>query len=1476
MKVTPIDGPLPNEHIQATSPVMRPETVDADARLRLNFWAGRSLSGTALELEQKHRADRMVWRGRVATPGIVTGLEVALEHLEPPPAPAPAPGPLDPSRYFVHVLPGQGFLASGEDIVVPRPLRVPLENVPVHYLRVGGSNRALPAEARLPDVTASRRVSAGWFVFDVDDLPGVPMPWAAVLLLCPAEFDTFARVDPTDPCDLDPSRDAFADQRRVDSCVLRLCRLPVRIESRPDLANLNDPQWRNRLANALFEDDLLVPLRQHLRRRDTPEGPRWDTVLAGAELLRWELLGVPLALLSAEGVGAERHFFLDRASMARAGGLAKFRSRPAARLTTSADEGDIALSSPGAGAPLTWRARVDQLAEEIGAFATSTEDDIVALRDRFRFVPPAGFLPRSSLRFLTSAQALALHGRSDQPPDRAGVNHFFPDSFTVEAVPVAVEDLDAALAASASLAPYDFSVGGDAVRVLVPIPQRVFDPQALVVEVEDPVFAQAVARFVAARQDWRQRRDFVRGRRDALKEITNGKPPVVPAPPLEPDQVEPEPTETAASLGFTAAWNSPTDTPGPWDLRVTLAAARAVTAASTLFARLKVDQDATPSRIEIRWRTAQDERVFVWTEPPLPPLEQADQAGQPLATPLWRRFTATGAQLGLRGAVTQITLHVEGGRVALATAGEMRFDERIGDLGEVMWWRAEDTGPPPEFSGGDWTKIPVGALAGQLLAPFEARYEPVFPDERPQADRLKDVESALNPADITARTVTMSIAKDGLERVLTELDAEADEADDFIDAFFTRAQVNLYRIRKLVVGETAAQKLLVNPALATIAEQETANASAQELRSFVGAAKQRTVTAAAVNAALGITQAGDPGGGGGGERGRGGFAVVDVNPAIVAARVEVAARVLDRSTVDRVAAARAAAIADKGVVLQDIRGDRPETGPTLPPRGLSIGQRFVEPPATKNLSYARAALREFLTRLPGLRLPLIGDVLAADGKTAVRLADLQGRSPQRDGKTTDTLREEAVAKLIAVDRVTTDTDEAEVTLAALDFTEIKAATLRTMEALVERRRAAIQNGLETLALIAAQRDAAAARVLVIEGSLAEARHDVSVARALRQEEQQRVAAINDRRDSLIHDEVRFLAYVRPRTVDPVRRNLTYWKLDPAEAVATLPACLRRHDEPPAELSAYVQLFRHAPARWFTMLRPLIATLNTPGKLVALLDSARSAALSFASLDVTSAVRASAAAVQFTVLGAHQVIGTLRQKTTQIQIADVRDRAWTDLHRDAEDHAAVGDLLSERHGSRAVSAAAAAELDRIGQVATCLHAEFAAIAPAIRLAWIERFSQFDRPALLRDLTVLPQYGQIDRTTRRRLQEFVDWIFGRVDGSQGDAVNLMNDLVRLCLLLASHAPVNQIIAGHVPRPTLVRPGIQIPIRPLNPELVRVGMEFHVWQDARVVARGRVDDLKTGEVSARVEHVEAQTTTIDSTMRVQFVPVALSLIR
>ena len=132
-----------------------------------------------------------------------------------------------------------------------------------------------------------------------------------------------------------------------------------------------------------------------------------NTVLREAQLFPWHLLGLPLALVSSERVpdAAIRTYFLDRASVARPGGLPRPRTRPAVRLATG--DTDAALDPPGAGTPSTWRARVDQFAEHIGAFDARTADDVTALASRFRFVPPAGFLPRAALELLTTAQALA-------------------------------------------------------------------------------------------------------------------------------------------------------------------------------------------------------------------------------------------------------------------------------------------------------------------------------------------------------------------------------------------------------------------------------------------------------------------------------------------------------------------------------------------------------------------------------------------------------------------------------------------------------------------------------------------------------------------------------------------------------------------------------------------------------------------------------------------------------------------------------------------------------------------------------------------------------------------------------------------------------------------------------------------------------------------------------------------------------------
>jgi len=1540
MNVFPISSPFPGEHLIGTFPVMRPETANG-WRLRLNFWPGRALTAEALELEQENRAGRFAGRGRLATPGIVAGLEVALE------SPPTADPELKLAGHFIHVMPGHGFLAGGEDVVVPRPLRVPLDKI-----------RA-----------------------DAEFTPN--SSWAAVLVLRPAEFRVFDKHDPEDPCQLDPSQDPFASERRQDACILRLCQLPAELKSLPVLGNPDDPHWRNRLAHVIFSEEAAASARQQIRFRETledgtrrPDDQRWDTLLLYAGLFPWELVGMPLALLSFELIpGTQmRRFFLDRASVARPGGQSLARPRPAVRLATG--ETEETFHPRGAGTPFNWKARVDQFAEQLGPIRIYHGADVAAAASQFQFLPPTGFLPRIALKFLTTSQAMALPLSPNQAPDRAGMSHFFPTSFEVEAVPVAIEDLDAALAAGAVLAPYDLrTTVTDNVRVLVPLPERVFDPQLLVIEREDPIFAATVGRFVATRQDWRQRRDFVRGRRDAFDLLATGPHPPVPLRLLDPGQLEREPVETVEGLGFTEALLSPVTTPPPWEIRVDFAAEHAISSTTTLFLALMVDADFPPGPIEVRWRKNEEEFGFRWIEPPAPPLERIDTNGESLATPLWQRFTVAATQLGLTpGKLTGFTLRLYSGRIGLAAAGELGPDEQNGEPVEHTWWRAQERTPEPRFTGGEWTRIPTTTDSPkQLLAPFEDLYIPVFPDGRTQDQRIKEVETAINPLIVTKRAKPLSVDTDGLERVLAELDAEAGEADDFVDANFTRAQVNLYRIRKLVLGENAAQKLLINPAIATIAEQETATASADQLTSFIKEAKKTSapvVTAEEVNTILAPKQTSLAETTGTERFSRRTFDIPTFDPTILDAAVK-SAVLRERPLSLPIDAFKALDL------VRDIKGQLPESGPTLPPRGLSIGLRFEEPKATKNLAHSRAALNELLNQLPRLRLSLTGETVRTLKGDDISLLELQGRinrqmspgdltvtpndtggslksgeyfyqvtaiykiegetlpSPEgtanvaadggsvtikwkdthrsagskeaesiagyrvyRRAKSSEyysasatelsytdtgapgttgippTSRETAINRLLTVDAITVNVDEADVTLAALDITETKSAILRTIERIIQQRRLVVKNGLETLSLLRARRDAAAARVLVIEGRLAEARHDVSVARTLRQEEQQRVASVNERRDALLVDEVTFLAYTRPRAVDLIHRSLAYWKLELEGTPAPIPACLRRHDEAPPPLNAYIQLFREAPVRWFPSLDPLLVALDTSDKMIALMASVRSAAVSFGGFDAGAAVRDSAEAVQITLLGAHQVVSAERRKSASIEVGDKTGRRWKDFHRDAQEHAAIGDLIRGAHGSQQVSVNAAKELEQIGHVATCLHAEFAAVPPAIRLVWVERFSQFDRPGFLRDLSILPHYGRLDRPTRRTLQEFADWLFGRVKSTEQDALNLMNDLVRLCLLLASHAPVNRIIAGHLPRPIPVRVGIRIPIRPLNPDFVRVGMEFHVWQASRVVARGRVEDLQQDEVTARVDQLEAQTTTLDTTMRVQFVAVGIGI--
>jgi hypothetical protein len=402
------------------------------------------------------------------------------------------------------------------------------------------------------------------------------------------------------------------------------------------------------------------------------------------------------------------------------------------------------------------------------------------------------------------------------------------------------------------------------------------------------------------------------------------------------------------------------------------------------------------------------------------------------------------------------------------------------------------------------------------------------------------------------------------------------------------------------------------------------------------------------------------------------------------------------------------------------------------------------------------------------------------------------------------------------------------------------------------------------------------RLRVVETELAEARQDVSVAKALLEEERARVGRINERRDRILSEHVTFLAYQRPRSANLLLT--TPWRsLDPGFVADPLPPCLNDDQPIPRELRAMTDLLRKAPLSWFSSLPQGLDRIDRVDSLVRLFESA---------LQRTNPGVGSAADVATITTGSTQISQTIRgiygqsQQLVQqnrrlierIDLNAIAAQSWRQSRQQAEKILTLGDLLDGNHRRPELSNQAATLLEQLSRVATCLHTGFAAVKPALRLDWAERLSQFDEPVNLRALSNLPRWGEIDVQDRRELQSLVDWLFQQLSSSQTEAVRFLSDLIRLSLLLACHAPVNQIISGNVVKPTTVQPGgtVQIIIDPLQ---VRIGMPVLVYSQLNtVVARGIVEDLNGGLAATRITQTTAVNVTLNETTRVQFLRKAL----
>jgi hypothetical protein len=1385
---------------------LSPSSADEAARTwrrRPNLVPGRALTAPALEARQQWAAGIGVLRGQAFTAGVVRGLEV-----EPLPA---ADSESAPARLLVS--PGQGLSVSGEDVGLPRAVDFLLDDLPV--VREGRIGAPL----------------GRWRGRE----PGLPR--AGVLVLQPVVFERSA-IDADDPCDRCPCGDGevnLEDWRLVDAARLLWFAWPGDFGFDP--LHTPGPLVRNQLAWAVFEAEARL-------------GP--DAALP------WEDFGVPLALI---GLDEDlRPSFVDRAAVVRRGGLDRDP-----RLARRAD-GSLMESwrLPG-----LWQARIEQLAGHLlDLMNEAAGDPAVAVNAAIEQWPPCGILPRWGV---------------DLDARRADL---FPAGFVIDAVPVPQEDLDPIIRETAGLAPI-FESRTERVQVLIPVPQALYEPRLLLTETIDPLFSETLERFLLDRARALASRHTLETRDAVLSQALTGTPKQVRAIGADPAAPEPE---------ALPAWPLPTRREGRrlgpqagWIGRRFSAAPLPVGEAERPFLWLCLDPEQPVRTLALRWGLGDQEIIAIWGEESLPPdlpgsgrsMGALPPAGQ------WIRLEAPRDLLPAGSQLEALAIHVDAGTtpgaVALASTG------LLPESGEEREWRAQYTTPTGLLADPEVNPEDRLLDAADMAAPFEDRYGVVGAAE-PRSQTLEELID--NPAlTFLSQPERNQIRSRGVAGAISYLRDRADRLDDAIDAGFLRVQTDTYRLRQKVLDAEDAGRLLVSPVLAGIAKAETASLSQAQLSAYLKSLKQPTSQSPPPAAAPSAPDAASAipfvpqlnlfNATATSRRSTGDFGLRDTS--VLRADSFDLKQQIDEASV--IAAVPGGKTSSK-FTPRDISQAEPVVGKPFI-RTTRISQRLSDPQAAKAHDYAVATRHGVVLALSRLARDLaIADGENPDGEScrfpgfvdAVQVLGFPGEAfleAAPDGllvRFAGSQRSALLGNLLNLP--VPEDDEASIFSSVTELGEQTVGLLRQVEGRVQLYRDAISACESAQQLLQDQLRPLRRRLAASEERLAEARHDVAVCRALIDEEEGRVATINERRRRVLAEEVPFVAYRRLRTADD-RMDVPTRPLDPGLLDAPVPACLESHEDIPEQLEGMLSLVREAPAAWFGPSLQMLAQLDRMDRLLRAVGTAQRRSRSPRWLGVSSPVAKGAVEARF---DQSRAMAAVQQR--QIASLSLRRQASARLNTDrlalenllvvrerAQEVISLGDLAEGEHGDAALAQAATTYLGTISRIAACLHAGLSTVPAALRLTWAETLSAFDQAPSLRNLSALQGFAGLPYGTRRQLQALADWLFDQLATSQKDAAELINDLVRVCLLLASHAPVGRLIAGRLARPVRPRPGSLIPIRPIQGAVLRVGMQATLFRGQQVVARAVLQDVGREESQARVIAVEGENVELGAEVRVQF---------
>ncbi|MGE0348876.1 hypothetical protein [Hydrogenophaga sp.] len=872
-----------------------------------------------------------------------------------------------------------------------------------------------------------------------------------------------------------------------------------------------------------------------------------------------------------------------------------------------------------------------------------------------------------------------------------------------------------------------------------------------------------------------------------------------------------------------------------------------LTATDNLFVWVYLDTNEPPRELMIQWKVGSDwnahgrraywgENLIGWGASGTP--SRLRVGGLP-ALGRWLRLEVPASALNAVGqTINGIAFTLFDGCAAFGACGRIAqaTPGAVGVRAETVWF----AGTPPAGA----TQVPAFQWLGGL-----DMIEPTPAARVGQSIEVAELlaDPALAPLSERERA---QLPLRGLEGFMAYLRARADRADDITDFGFTHMQVDMHRVRQMMMSTADASRLAISPALAAIAKSDSAITVQSQIKEYI-----TSVKAVRLQAVASPPPAPAP------------------TPRAMAINFGQAAMVSNLQQVQQ---------SSQMVLLQAPRAPinivyaNPVVG-LAEVRTAAIADRLRQPPSTEARDYALANRHRTVMALLGL-LQAFTDEDNGEPPALLQDFDIGGlqNDPFLQGSTTlrrplaDFLGNAARQALLLQPPPTTQPDEAVLFTQTVALSDNTIAILRQLEGRLTLYRNALTRCDQALARMQGQVRVAAQRLRAAEERLAEARHDVGVARALLDEETARVQAINERRARVLAEEVQYLAFVRPRETGN-GSGAPQRVLDPGLMDAPVPACLREHGDVPDELDELLKVLREAPAAHFVGAPAILQMIDRPELLLRTLKSAQ-----LRSTVITQRVPPAVSAGTGQ-LGVHigqmllrqtQAVSVRAEALQRIDLQRLASATWQGVQRETQEVVSLGDIIDGDHGKGDVARRASELFERIAGVCACLHAEFSGVLPSIRLDWAEVMSQFDDAPNLRNLGTLPRWSEIGYVDRRQMQAYTDFLFAQVPPTNSAAVALINDVVRMALLLASHAPVGRIVAGRLPRPvTAVRVGSRIPLTALDNSRLRVGMQAMIYKADQLMARATVEDVGQGEVSARLVHTRSVQIDLDTDVRVHF---------